>query len=189
MSNNDHSPLWLRMWNFAQNLSRGAAHVATMVAPPVLRVALALPFFRSGLTRWDGPFTLSLGTIFLFEEQFKLHIFGHLYAFPFPLACAYLVGIAELVFPVLLVFGLATRISAFCLLLMIGVIQITNPDGWANFHLYWAAISVAIIALGAGPLSLDQLASRLFSRRRQRLILIDDAYRTVQRIDTPSVGD
>ena len=28
----------------------------------VLRLALARPFFASGLTRWDGWFTLSFGT-------------------------------------------------------------------------------------------------------------------------------
>ncbi len=31
------------------------------VAPPVARVALALPFFRSGLTRWDGFLSISPG--------------------------------------------------------------------------------------------------------------------------------
>jgi putative oxidoreductase len=41
------------------------------------------------------------------------------------------------------------------------VIQLTIPDGWANFHLPWAAMALSLIAFGAGPLSLD----RLFSKR------------------------
>lgn len=29
--------------------------LAAKAAPPLVRLALALPFLRSGLTRWDGP--------------------------------------------------------------------------------------------------------------------------------------
>jgi putative oxidoreductase len=96
------------------------ALVGHVVAPPVLRMALAVPFFRSGLTRWDG--FLSLITL-----------------------------------PVLLVLGFATRFAALALLLMTGVIQLVVPDGWPTFHLPWAAMAFAIIALGAGPLSFDRL--------------------------------
>ena len=53
----------------------GMAKAASLVAPPLLRVALALPFLRSGLTRWDGFLSLSAGTVFLFEEQFKLQYY------------------------------------------------------------------------------------------------------------------
>ncbi len=35
------------------------ATIAHLIAPPMLRIALALPFFRSGLTRWDGFLSLS----------------------------------------------------------------------------------------------------------------------------------
>ena len=71
------------------------------IAPPVVRVALALPFLRSGLTRWDPFPSLSIGTQFLFETQFKLHIFGQALDLPAPLALAYLTAIAEIVLPVL----------------------------------------------------------------------------------------
>jgi putative oxidoreductase len=165
MRNGNHSPIISRLWRMSTLISSTLKNVGTVLAPPVLRVALALPFFRSGLTRWDGFLSLSPGTIFLFEEQFKLHIFGRLYPFPLPLACAYLVAVAELVLPALLVLGLATRLTATGLLIMTGVIQLTYPEGWANFHLYWAAIGLAIIALGAGPLSLDRLLSGICSSR------------------------
>lgn len=134
--------------------------IGCIAAAPVLRMALALPFFRSGLTRWDGFFSLSAGTVFLFEEQFKLHIFGHIYDFPAPIVSAYIVGLAEIVFPILLVLGFMTRLTAATLLIMTGVIQLVYPDGWVNFHLYWAAISLAIIALGPGRLSVDNLIER-----------------------------
>ncbi len=68
-------------------------------APPVIRVALALPFLRSGLTRWDPFPTLSIGTRFLFENQFKLHLLGRVVDIPAPLAIAYVTAVAEIVLP------------------------------------------------------------------------------------------
>ena len=145
---------------FTERLGR----TAFLVAPPLLRVALAVPFFRSGLTRWDGFFSLSPSAAYLFENMFKLHVFGGAYGFPAPLLVARMVGTAEIVLPILLVLGLATRYAALGLLVMTGVIQLVAPDGWANFHLPWAALALAIIALGAGPLSLDNLIGRASGR-------------------------
>ncbi|GJH22524.1 DoxX family protein [Caballeronia novacaledonica] len=131
-----------------------------VIAPPMLRIALSLPFFRSGLTRWDGFLSISPATLFLFENQFKVHIFGAAYDFPEPDTVALLVAVAEVTLPVLLALGFATRFVALALLIMTGVIQLVFPDGWANFHLYWASLAVAIIALGPGPLSVDHLVRR-----------------------------
>jgi putative oxidoreductase len=143
---------------------RWLAIAAQIVAPPLLRIALAVPFYRSGLTKWDGFLSLSPAAEFLFAEEFKLHIFGQAYNFPIPDTLALLDSVAEIVLPVLLVVGLATRFSALGLLVMTGVIQLVVPEGWANFHLPWAALAVAIIALGPGKLSLDHLIARRWSR-------------------------
>jgi len=43
---------------------------------------------------------------------------------------------------------------------MTGVIQLVVPEGWVNFHLPWAGLALAIIALGPGALSLDRLLER-----------------------------
>ena len=140
-------------------LSQGAQ----IVAPPVMRIALALPFFRSGLTRWDSFLALSPSANYLFAEEFKLHIFGGEYSIPSPDIVAYMTGLAEITLPILLIFGLATRFSALGLLAMTGVIQLVVPDGWINFHLYWAALAVGIIAMGPGFLSVDrQIIARMF---------------------------
>jgi putative oxidoreductase len=144
-----------------QEIVERLAQVAHVLAPPLLRVALAVPFFKSGLTKWDGFLSLSPAAIFLFEDEFKLHVFGQAYDFPLPTAVAFLDGVAEIVLPLLLVIGLATRFSALGLLVMTGVIQLVVPEGWANFHLPWAALAVAIIALGPGTLSLDHLIDML----------------------------
>jgi putative oxidoreductase len=140
------------------------AWAACAVAPPVLRVALAVPFFRSGLTRWDGFLSLSPSTTYLFDEEFKLHIFGGIYALPAPVVMAHVTALAEITLPVLLVLGLATRFAALGLLIMTGVIELIFPDAWATFHLPWAAMAIAIIALGPGVLSLDHLVERRFAR-------------------------
>ena len=146
--------------NAVREIAAWLARLALVVAPPVLRVALAVPFFKSGLTKWDGFLSLSPAATFLFEDEFKLHIFGEAYDFPLPTAFAYLDGIAEIVLPVLLFIGLATRFSALGLLVMTGVIQLVVPEGWVNFHLPWAGLALAIIALGPGALSLDRLLER-----------------------------
>lgn len=130
--------------------------VARHIAPPMLRVALALPFLRSGLTRWDGFLSISPGTQFLFEEQFRLHLFGAEYALPASDQLALATAIAEIVLPILLFVGLGTRFAALGLLVMTGVIQLVFPDGWANFHLYWATLAISVIAIGPGNMSIDR---------------------------------
>jgi putative oxidoreductase len=123
----------------------------------ILRLTLARPFFASGLTRWDGWFTLAFGTKILFSEEYKLHIFGSEIPFPAPELVATMVSTSEIVLPILLAFGLLTRWAACGLLCMTAVIQLTYPDGWANFHLYWAGMALTIMAFGPGAISLDRL--------------------------------
>ena len=142
----------------------GLKQLALVLAPPILRIALALPFLRSAMTRWDGPLSLAPATTFLFAQMFKLHILGGEYPIPFPEVMAYVVASVEFVLPTLLILGFATRLAALGLLVMTGVIQLVVPDGWANFHLYWAALALAIVALGAGVLSLDHLVLLAYRR-------------------------
>jgi putative oxidoreductase len=122
-----------------------------------LRFALAVPFFMSGLTKWDGWFELSLGARYLFEQEFRLHILGGEYPYPAPLLMAFAAGSFEIALPVLLVLGLGSRFAALGLLGMTAIIQLTVPDGWANFHLQWAAMALTLVVFGGGALSLDRL--------------------------------
>jgi putative oxidoreductase len=125
-----------------------------------LRFALAVPFYRSGLTKWDGWFHLSDSAIYLFSQEFQLHLFGNSIPYPAPNLVALLSGISEIALPILLVLGLATRFAALGLLFMTLVIQLTIPDGWANFHLPWAAMALALVVHGPGKLSVDHLISK-----------------------------
>ncbi len=144
----------------SRSIARGIAWVALFVAPPLLRAALAIPFLKSGLTKWHGFVSLSPVVPYMFANMFKLHLLGHAYAFPAPGIVAYIDAVAEIVLPGLLILGLATRFSALGLLVMTAVIQLTVPSGWANFHLPWAALAVAIMAVGPGALSIDHWVAR-----------------------------
>jgi putative oxidoreductase len=138
--------------------------IIAIIASLALRFALAIPFYRSGLTKWNGFLDLSPGAIYLFENEFKLHIFGAEYPFPYPQIMAHVAGVAEIVLPVLLVLGLATRLSALGLLCMAAVTFLVYPNTWASEQLPWSAMALALVAFGAGKISLDYLITRRMGR-------------------------
>lgn len=141
-----------RMGDFT---SKTFALVPLSLTMLVLRLTLALPFWKSGLTKWDGWFTLSFGAQALFTDEFKLHILGGEFPYPAPEVMAYASAIGETVLPLLLALGLGTRYAALGLLVMTGIIQLTVPDGWQTYHLPWAAMALAIITFGPGKAALD----------------------------------
>ena len=113
----------------------------------VARVAVASVFWRSGQTKVEGFLHIKDNTFFLFREENKVPL-------PPDLA-AYLSTTAEHVFPVLLIVGLASRLSALGLMVMTLVIQLfVYPDGWPE-HILWFALLLLIIARGPGAVSLD----------------------------------
>ncbi|CAM3944004.1 DoxX family protein [Bordetella tumbae] len=122
----------------------------------LLRIALAVPFWKSGILKWQGFLQLNDIAVTLFTDEFRLHLPGGPYAFPAPTVFAFLSGCGEVLFPVLLVLGLGTRFAAMGLFLMTCVIQLTVPDGWP-IHLTWAAMAWAIVAWGPGRISIDYL--------------------------------
>jgi putative oxidoreductase len=144
------------LFGLVQRANSALAAVPQSIALLALRFALAVPFLKSGWLKWDGFLTLSAGAKYVFQEEFKLHILGAEYAYPVPLTMAFLAGLGEIILPVLLIVGLGTRFAALGLLIMTAVIQLTVPEGWANFHLPWAAMALALIVYGGGRISADQ---------------------------------
>jgi putative oxidoreductase len=113
------------------------------------RVSIAAIFFLSGRTKVDGFLTVNDSAYTLFREEYKVPLLP-------PELAAHLATYAEHLFPVLLVLGLATRLSALALLGMTAVIQFfVYPSAWPT-HLSWAALMLYLIANGAGPLSVDR---------------------------------
>jgi len=126
----------------------------------LLRFALAVPFWKSGILKWDGFLRLNDTAVTLFTDEFMLHLPGGPYPYPAPAVMAFLSGCAEITFPILLAFGLATRFAALGLLFMTLIVELTVPDGWP-VHLTWAAMALAIIAWGPGRVSLDYVIRRV----------------------------
>jgi len=115
----------------------------------VQRLGIAAIFFLSGRTKVEGVFTLSESTFFLFENDYALPLLP-------PVHAAYAATIAEHVFPILLVLGLFSRLSAAALLAMTLVIQLfVYPDAWPT-HLSWAGLLLPVIAMGGGKIALDR---------------------------------
>jgi putative oxidoreductase len=129
------------------------------VAQLVLRLALAVPFWRSGINKWDGIFQLNDVAVLLFSDEFQLHLPGGPYPYPAPALIAFIVGCAEILLPSLLVLGLSTRLAALALLVMTVMVQLTVPEGWP-LHLTWAAMALAVVAWGPGRVSLDHWIAR-----------------------------
>ena len=135
-------------WNdLASQLTRLVPHDALAL---VNRVAIAAIFFMSGRTKVEGWLSVTPGTYALFRDEYKLPLI------PVEIAAQAAV-FAEHLFPLLLVLGLFTRLSALALLGMTLVIQVfVYPDAWPT-HLSWAGLLLYLLGRGAGSLSLDRL--------------------------------
>ncbi|WP_420141957.1 DoxX family protein [Sphingomonas sp.] len=119
----------------------------------IARLGIAGLFFLSGRTKVVGTFHITEGTYELFRSEYALPIVQ-------PELAAVAATTAEHVFPVLLVLGLCTRVSALALLTMTLIIQIfVYPGAWST-HLSWAAILLPLIANGGGSWSFDAIISK-----------------------------
>jgi len=137
---------WRGAWN------RVADWLTSLIGHGVLalmaRIAVAAIFFLSGRTKVDGVLTVSDNAYTLFRDDYKVPLLP-------PELAAHMAAYAEHLFPILLVLGLFTRLSALALLGMTAVIQIfVYPDAWPT-HLSWAALMLYLLGRGAGPISLD----------------------------------
>lgn len=134
------------------------------------RFCIAAVFWKSGQTKIeglaidliDGTFQLGLprladSTIPLFKSEYALPLLS-------PELAAHLAAAAEHVFPILILFGLATRYSALALLGMTLTIQLfVYPDAYPT-HGTWAAVLLYLMARGPGKLSFDHLIARHYAR-------------------------
>lgn len=144
--------------NWLEAGRRLAERIPYSLVALVARLAVASVFWRSGRTKVEGFLQIKNNTFFLFREEYKVPLL--------PDHAAYLATIAEHVFPVLLVVGLASRLSALALMAMTLVIQVfVYPDGWPE-HILWFALLLLIAARGPGALSLDHL---IWSRAQPQL--------------------
>jgi putative oxidoreductase len=134
-------------WNrLADRLDALIGHSALAL---VDRFAIAAIFFLSGRTKVDGLLAVNDSALALFREEYKVPLIP-------PDIAAHAAIYAEHLFPIMLVLGLFTRLSALALLGMVTVIQVfVYPDAWPT-HLCWAGLLLYLFARGAGNVSLDR---------------------------------
>ena len=119
------------------------------------RIAVAVVFFRSGLTKiasWDT-------TIALFRDEYALPLIP-------PEIAAPLAAANELGMSTLLAIGLLTRVATLPLLGMVFVIQtLVYPENWPE-HLTWATLLLLVLTRGPGIVSADALLGYGLFRRQ-----------------------
>ena len=130
--------------------STARAVLPTSLLLLVERLGIAAVFFMSGRTKVDGLLTVNDTAFELFRSDYALPLVK-------PEIAAYAATYSEHLFPILLVLGLFTRVSALALLVMTSIIEIfVYPDAWPT-HLSWAGLLLPLIALGGGKLSFDRV--------------------------------
>jgi putative oxidoreductase len=135
-----------------------ALDLGAPLADLAVRLFVAAVFFQSGLTKianWDS-------TLSLFENEYAVPLL--------PANVAALLGTGvELVFPVLLVLGLGTRLAAFVLFVFNVVAVVSYPDLGAvglKDHQLWGLLLLVTLLHGPGAFSLDRAIGRLLGAPR-----------------------
>ncbi|MDE0310172.1 MAG: DoxX family protein [Acidiferrobacterales bacterium] len=120
---------------------------AAPIGDLILRIWVANVFWKSGLTKISNIDS----TMYLFEYEYAVPII------PFELA-AYLAIAAELVLPLMLVFGFAARAAAGALFVfnIIAVVSYSalNAVGIAQ-HQVWGIMLLVLLLRGPGQISID----------------------------------
>ena len=118
-----------------------------------MRFGVGAVFFNSGLLKinsWEFA-------IKLFEDEYKVPLLD-------PTLAAQLAAFNELVFPIFLFLGLATRLATLPMLGMVLVIQtLVYPNAWPD-HLMWGSMLLFLLTRGPGVFSLDYLIERHFAK-------------------------
>ena len=121
-----------------------------------MRLYVAQVFISSGLVKiGNWPATLAL-----FRDEYHVPLLS-------PAFAAYAGTFGELVFPVLIVFGLAGRFAAAGLFVVNAMALISYPQLFefecpapVNSHLYWGSLLALLTIFGPGKIALDTLILR-----------------------------
>lgn len=117
-----------------------------------VRIWMARIFWDSGRSKIQSWST----TLLLFQNEYKVpYISAEL--------AAYLTTGTELICPILLVIGLASRMAVIPMLIVTAVIQSTYLC--SNEHLYWAMLLGLVLCYGPGQLSFDFLIRKSSLRK------------------------
>ena len=144
------APAWRAPFELLARIARKALPLDLLLL--VQRFGIAAVFFMSGRTKVAEGSWLTID-----DSAFELFRTDYHLPFISPVPATYAATTAEHLFPILLVLGLFTRVSAGGLFVMTAVIEVfVYPDAWPT-HLSWAGLLLPLIAFGGGKLSLDRL--------------------------------
>jgi putative oxidoreductase len=148
----------------------------------VLRLLIARVFFLDGQTRIEGPRLAynipgfdfhgigfrGLDLSMIVPTQAKVStvaaLFDYLESAMLSTFLAYVLCFAEFALPIMLVLGVGTRFVALGLLGITVLMQLyIAPQALWTAHIYWGAILIVLMSLGAGKISVDHIV-RLFRR-------------------------
>ena len=117
-----------------------------------VRLWVANVFFKSGLASLHDWET----TVDLFKYEYHVPLLS-------PSVAAVLGTGAELIFPVLLVIGLATRFSAGALFI-VNIVAVISYPGLGEIglkdHIYWGILLLVTLLHGPGKISIDHFIRR-----------------------------
>lgn len=148
MTTQARAPIWQAPFQIFASTAHKLLPLSLLLL--VQRLGIAAVFFMSGRTKVDGLLTVNDTAFELFRSDYALPLVK-------PEIAAYAATYSEHLFPLLLVLGLFTRVSALALLIMTSIIEIfVYPDAWPT-HLSWAGLLLPLIAFGGGKLSLDRI--------------------------------
>ena len=147
-----------------------------------LRFLIARAFFLDGQTRIEGPrlaYSIpgvdfhgigfrGLDLSVIVPTQVKVStvaaLFDYLESAMLSTFLAYVLCFAEFALPIMLVLGIGTRFVALGLLGVTVLMQLyIAPQALWTAHIYWGAILIVLMSLGAGKISVDHIV-RLFKR-------------------------
>ena len=131
--------------SIAERLNDSVTEISHLGAPLldlIIRLTLAVQFFRTGMLKTIDP-----------EPTVWLFTFVHPVPGLSPESAAWLLTIAELVAPILILFGLATRIAALILLGSTALLHLAFPA--VADHLYVMLLLGGVIIAGPKRFSLD----------------------------------
>jgi len=119
-----------------------------------IRLWVANVFWKAGLTKiatWDA-------TVYLFTHEYHVPLLS-------PEVAALLGAGVELIFPVLLAFGLGARLAAGVLFVFNIIAVISYPglnEVGLKDHIYWGILLLVPLLHGPGKLSIDHLIRRKY---------------------------
>jgi putative oxidoreductase len=148
-----------------------------------LRLLIARVFFFDGQARIDGPrfsylipgfdlhstyirgFDLSVVLPVQPKVETVAAVFDSLESAVLSTFIGYLIAYAAFVLPIMLVLGAGTRFVALGLLGLTVLMQLfIAPQNLWTAHIYWAAILIVLMSLGAGKISIDQIVRLIRGR-------------------------